>query len=233
MTKKIVSFGDSFVFGSEQANNADGLLGWPGRAASDLGCSYQTLAHPGRSNDYIAQQIYAYFSNNTADLAVINWTWMSRWEFYVLQNQEWITLGTSCVPNVLAETIKRNDAFDIVNFYNNHLNAGILWNKFRNLQTINSVQHYLQEKNVNVIQTYMDYDMFDMERRHDALTPDYVDALQQAIYPQLELFEGQNFLDWSYKNGYEVTDLGKHPLEDAHAAASRLWQGRYAQALGL
>jgi hypothetical protein len=233
MNKKIVSFGDSFIFGSEQQNNKDGAAGWPGRAAADLGCEYQTLAHPGRSNEYIAQQIYSYFSSNTANLVVINWTWMARWEFYVLKNQEWITLGTSCIPNVLAETIERNDAHDIVNFFNNHINAGILWNKFRNLQTINSVQQFLKEKNINTIQTYMDYDMFDIECRHEALTPDYINELQKLIYPKLELFEGQNFLDWSYKHGYHVTELGLHPLEDAHIAAAKLWQARYAQALGI
>lgn len=233
MTKRIVSFGDSFVFGSEQENNPDGLLGWPGRAATDLGCEYQTLAHPGRSNEYIAQQIYSYFSNNTADLTVINWTWMARWEFYVLKKQEWITLGTTCVPEILAETIERTDAYDVVNFFNNHINAGILWNKFRNLQTINSIQHFLQAKNINVIQTYMDHDMFDIECRHEALTPDYINELQKSVYPHLELFEGENFLDWSKTRGYKVTDWGSHPLEDAHIAAAKLWEPRYAQALGL
>ena len=35
------------------------------------------------------------------------------------------------------------------------------------------------------------------------------------------------------KNGYTVTDHGLHPLEDAHIAAAKLWQARYAQALGI
>lgn len=233
--KQIVSFGDSFVFGSEQENNQDGSLGWPGRAAADLNCKYLTLSHPGRSNDYIAQSIYSYFSNNTVEntLAVINWTWISRLEFYVLDKQIWITLGSTCVPSMLEELVTRTEAEDIVNFYHHRLNAGILWNKLRNLQTINSVHAYLREKNITNIQTYMDYDLFDIERRHDSLTPDYIDELQKMVYPKLELFEGQNFLDWSKKNGYAVSDFGQHPLEQAHIAAGKLWQDRYAQALNI
>jgi hypothetical protein len=40
MNKRIVSFGDSFIFGSEQENNKDGSLGWPGRVAKNLNCEY-------------------------------------------------------------------------------------------------------------------------------------------------------------------------------------------------
>jgi hypothetical protein len=36
--KKIVGFGDSFVFGSELANNTDGSKSWIAQAAKNLGC---------------------------------------------------------------------------------------------------------------------------------------------------------------------------------------------------
>ena len=100
LNKKIVSFGDSFVWGSEQKNNDDGSLGWAGRAAKNLGCTYNTRAWTGCGNDYIAQQIYSWFSSNTSQdtLAVINWTWISRWDWYILDHKKWITLGPSCVP---------------------------------------------------------------------------------------------------------------------------------------
>ena len=85
MNKKIVSFGDSFIFGSELQNNIDGSRAWPGLIAKELGCEYKTFANPGCGNDYIAQQIYSYFSANSADntLAIINWTWAVRWDFYI------------------------------------------------------------------------------------------------------------------------------------------------------
>jgi hypothetical protein len=235
MTKRIVSFGDSFVFGSEQENNDNGSLGWPGRAATNLGCEYQTYSQPGCGNDFIAHKIYSYFSKNPVEdtLAVINWTWISRWDFYILEHDHWITLGSTCIPELLQEYVSRTDAEDIVNFYHRRLNAGILWNKTRSLKTIYGVQAYLREKNIKSIQTYMDYNMFDIECHHDALTPDYINELQQMIYPNVELFEGQNFVDWSKNNGHTVTEWGLHPLESAHIAAAKLWQNRYAQALNI
>jgi len=102
----------------------------------------------------------------------------------------------------------------------------LLWNKFRNLQTIWAVQGYLAQRGVTAVQTYMDYHLFDQE--HHA--PDYVKELQELLLPKLELFEGRNFVDWSRDNGHAVTDT-LHPLESAHAAACDLWQDRYAQAL--
>ena len=232
--KKIVSFGDSFVWGSEQKNNDDGLLGWSGRAAKNLGCTYNTLAWPGCGNDYIAQQIYSWFSSNTPEdtLAVINWTWISRWDVYIFDHKTWITLGPSCVPHNLKDLVDQTQANDMVEFYRTRLNAGILWNKLRNLQTIYAVQSYLKQKNITSVQTYMDYDMFDMACKHDALTPDYINELQKLVYPEMQLFEGKNFVDWSRQNGFVVTNA-MHPLEDAHIAAAVLWQDQYAKALNI
>jgi hypothetical protein len=229
--KKIVSFGDSFVFGSEQQNNNDGSLGWPGRAAKKLGYDYHTSSVPGCGNDHIARQIYTWFSENSvADtLAVINWTWMCRWDFYIVEHETWITLGPTCVPEKLKGLVERTDAEDMIEFYKTRANSSLLWNKFRNLQTIYAVQSYLKQKNINAIQTYMDYELFD--QTHHA--PDYIQELQALVKPLLETFEEQNFVDWSRKNGFTVTDSGNHPLEQAHIAACNLWQDRYARALNI
>ena len=72
--KKIVSFGDSFVVGSELANNLDGRRAWPGLVAYDLGWDYETLTCPGCGNVAIARQIYHYYANDdTRDvLAFVN-----------------------------------------------------------------------------------------------------------------------------------------------------------------
>jgi hypothetical protein len=162
-------------------------------------------------------------------LAVINWTWCSRWDFYIGQAETWITLGPTCVPEKLKDLVSHTQAEDMIDFYKHRANSSILWNKFRNLQTIFAVQSYLKSKNINSIQTYMDYMMFDQE--YDIHSPDYVKELQALVKPNLELFEGQNFIDWSYNKGFEVTKVGLHPLEDAHIAACELWIDRYAQAL--
>jgi hypothetical protein len=230
MSKKIVSFGDSFLYGSEDYNDPFcAFLGWVGRASWNLGVDYNTSAVPGCGNDHIARQIYTWFStNSSADtLAVINWTWMSRWDFYIAEHETWITLGPTCVPEKLKDLVEHTEAHDMIEFYKTRANSSLVWNKFRNLQTIYAVQTYLKQKNINNIQTYMDYQLFDQSCHN----PDYIKELQVLVEPALENFEGQNFVDWSYTNGFSVTDPGLHPQEDAHNAACELWQGRYYQAL--
>jgi hypothetical protein len=82
---KIVSFGDSFTFGSELENNDDGSKAWPGLIAKKLNFSYTTLADPGCGNESIARQIYTYFAENPSEdvVAIVNWTWTMRWDFYI------------------------------------------------------------------------------------------------------------------------------------------------------
>jgi hypothetical protein len=230
MTKKIVSFGDSFVFGSEQENNSDGSMGWIGRAAKKLNCEYHTSSVPGCGNDNIARQIYTWFSNNpvTDTLAVVNWTWMSRWDFYIVEHETWITLGPTCVPEKLKHLVEHTQAQDMIDFYKTRANSSIAWNKFRNLQTMFAVQTYLKQLGVTTVQTYMDNLLFDQQYH----APDYIQTLQNLVKPELATFEGQNFVDWSRNKGYTVTPApGDHPLEEAHIAACELWTDTYAQAL--
>lgn len=226
---KIVSFGDSFVYGTELLDNDDGSKSWVAQAASRLSCEYVTQSVPGCGNDHIARQIYSWFSNNRSEdtLAVINWTWMNRWDFYIVEHETWITLGPTCVPQKLKDLVDRTDAEDMIDFYRSRANSSILWNKFRNLQTIYAVQSYLKQKNITAVQTYMDYALFSKQWH----APDYVQVLQDLIQPELQLFQGKNFVDWSHSCGFAVTDTGQHPLEDAHHAACELWVDQYASAI--
>lgn len=225
LMKKIVSFGDSFVFGSELADNSDGSKSWVGQIARNLGTAYRTFAVPGCGNDYIARQIYSYFSSAPVEntLAVINWTWASRWDFYIVKHETWITLGPTCVPEKLQNFVDQTQSQRIVDFYKDYANSSITWNKFRNLQTMYAVQSYLKSRNITAVETYMD-DMLFETKYHN---PDYIEEMQNLVKPRLKSFQGLNFLDWSRKNNYAVTDTGLHPLEDAHAAAAKLWQDHY------
>lgn len=227
--KIIVGFGDSFVFGSELQNNHDGKKAWAGQIAKDLGCEYHTSAVPGCGNDHIARQIYSWFSGHSAEntLAVINWTWMCRWDFYVVEHETWITLGPTCVPDKLKDLVSKTEAQDMIDFYKHRANSSLLWNKIRNLQTIWAAQCYMREKGVCAIQTYMDYEMFDTTWH----APDYVKELQQLVLPELQLFQGKNFVDWSHDHEYPVTTWGNHPLEEAHSSAALLWKEVYKNKL--
>lgn len=226
---KIVSFGDSFVFGSELLDNALGDKAWAGQIAKELGCEYHTSSVPGCGNDHIARQIYSWFSKHSANdtLAVINWTWMCRWDFYIVKHETWITLGPTCAPETLKNLVSETEAQDMIDFYKHRANSSLLWNKIRNLQTIWAAQCYIKQKGINAIQTYMDYELFDT-RWH---APDYVTELQALVRPELQLFEGKNFVDWSHDRGYRVTIEGNHPLEQAHSAAKNLWKEIYKNKL--
>jgi hypothetical protein len=229
MKTKIVSFGDSFVFGTELEDNIDGSHSWIGQAARQLGVDYKTLAVPGCGNENITRQILTYFSNNPSDnvLAVINWTWGARWDFYIPGKETWTTLGLSCVPSKLAPLVGLTEAEKVLEFYNKYPGHSTLWDKFRTLQSIYSSQQYLKSLSVPSIQTYMDVEMWDTTWH----APDYIKTLQNLTKDPLQTFEGLTFLDWSYKHGFTVTDPGLHPLEDAHNAACELWINTYRRAL--
>jgi hypothetical protein len=160
--KKIVSFGDSFVFGSELKNNDDGHLAWPGQISSQLGIKYKTCAVAGCGNEAIARQIYNYFFENSKQntVAVINWTWSMRWDFYVKHNKTWVTLGPTCAPEKLYQHLDHDEAEHLINFYKNYTGAADTWNQYRSLQAIFSAQQFLKINQIPSIQTYMDSNLF-------------------------------------------------------------------------
>lgn len=224
--KKIVGFGDSFISGYELTDES---TTWPSLIAKRFGYSYHTDAVPGCGNDHIARQIYSWFANNPVEdtLAVVNWTWTSRWDFYIVQHETWITLGPTCVPEKLTHMVSQTEAEDLIEFYHSRANSSTIWNKFRNLQTIYAAQQYMLHKGIKSIQTYMDYEMFDQTWH----APDYIKELQELVRPDLQLFDGKNFVDWSHHNGFPVTIEGNHPLEQAHRAAADYWENIYRSKL--
>lgn len=222
---KIVSFGDSFIFGSELQDNHDGAKAWPGLIAKKLGADYETMAIPGCGNDAIARQIFEYFSEHSPEntLAVINWTWAVRWDFYIVSQEKWTTLGPTCVPSKLESDVGLNEAKRIVDFYNDYTGHSTLWEKYRSLQVIFSAQSFLRGLGVKTIETCMDDEIFD--RRFHA--PGYVQKLQNLVQPSMRDFEGKNFLDWCRDRGYTITEPGWHPIEPAHDFAAELWLNAY------
>lgn len=229
MKTKIVGFGDSFVFGSELANNPVGHRSWIGLAAKKLGVEYETVSVPGCGNENIARQILTYFSNHPADstLAVVNWTWGARWDFYIPGKEQWTTLGLTCVPSKLAPMVGHEEAEKILDFYSKYPGYSTLWDKWRTLQSIYASQQFMKSLGVASIQTFMDYEMWDQTWH----APDYIKALQELTRPELQNFQGKNFLDWSREHNFPVTEPGWHPLEPAHEAACELWLESYEQAL--
>jgi hypothetical protein len=228
MKKKIVTFGDSFIFGSELADNHNGRKAWPGLIANELGLEYETRAVPGCGNENIARQVLEYFSNNNKHdvLAVINWTWAIRYDFYLMPSELWITLGPTCVPRKLDSFVPVSEAERIIGFYQDYLGKSTTWDRYRSLMPMYATQQYLSTNNITNIQNYMDYSMFDTEFH----APDYIQELQNLTKIQMTDWDGMNFLDWCKSKNFDITTIGWHPLEQAHAAAAEFWKERYKHA---
>jgi len=198
---KIVSFGDSFILGNELAR-CDGTLTWPGLIASDLGLEYTTRAQAGCGNEAIARQIYDYFQNNpTRDtLAVINWTWCMRWDFFLPETDRWVTLGPSCVPSKLEDHIGIDRSRMLIDFYQDYIGRGDIWNRFRSAQTVYAAQCWLRDQNILSVETYMDPSIIDSTPGDrldhycavkdpswpDVLTLEHLDRLPKTIKQEVD-----------------------------------------------
>lgn len=208
--KKIVSFGDSFIFGSELTNNLDGSKAWPGLIAKELGCAYETRAIPGCGNDSIAQQIYSYFSENpTTDvLAVIQWTWSMRWDFYLPNADAWVNLGPTCVPSKIKHYIDTKEAERLINFYKDYVSESMLWNIYRSLQTIYAAQNFIKQKNIKAIQTYIDHELFFPNLQRSKI--EHYNAIKDPSWPNVNTEEDFNFLPEKIKQEVNENYINDH-----------------------
>ena len=256
---KIVSFGDSFIFGYEIPKNYDGSEGWPGIAAKKLNTYFECRASPGSSNSSICRRILDYYSdkNNLNDLAVINWTWTHRWSYFVNQNNwnTWINFGPAETKSPFLE-LQEIENFDLENDgftvkfkkelsekkkidddyqknlqrkYIEYISDNQMFNKFNSLQSIYCATTFLLNKKIKFVQTNMDHELFETQWFCDG----FILELQKFISPYMEYFENMNFLEWSKKSNFKITDPGWHPLEDAHSAAAEYWLPKYRKLLNL
>lgn len=93
MHKRLISFGDSFVFGNELQDYESGSvpysrLTYPALIAQSYGMEYLCLAKPAASNQYIAKKILEY-PYNGSEFCLVQWTFSSR--FGIPLEHEYIT----------------------------------------------------------------------------------------------------------------------------------------------
>jgi hypothetical protein len=227
--KKIVSFGDSFIWGTEIPGNRNGELAWPALVAKNLKVDYITCSVPGCGNENIAQQIYSYFATNSHKdvLAVINWTWALRWDFYIVNSESWVTLGPTCVPVKLENHVGITEADRLISLYKDYAGNSTVWDRWRSLQAMCAAQSFLQQRGIVNVQTYMDKTLF----VKDWHAPGYIATLQDLVIQHLESWNGMNFLEWCEHNGHEITKDTWHPLMSAHQDAAEFWGERYNKLL--
>jgi len=211
--KKIVSFGDSFVFGSEIDGNTDGSLAWPGLAAKKLGLEYETRAIEGCGNESIAKQIFDYFAVNEKNdvLVIVNWTWKMRWDYCVYQdNDTWSGLGPSCIPSKLKNFFNFNDCNEIIQFYNKFIDQNDYFNLLRSLLTINSVQGFLRENNILNVQSIIDNTIIDSQKK-SKIDLEFYDIHKDSSWPECKLESDLEKLPSYIKE--ELNDLLKTDID--------------------
>ena len=211
----IKSFGCSFIFGSELADDGrhtpfatPSKLTWPALFAVDIGYNYNCYARPGAGNLQIMERALSHAATNESALYIIGWTWIDRFDYTNPANDKWATL-------------RPTDTTDTANVYYRDLHSEYR-DKLSTLVYIRLVIDTLIQKKYPFIMTYMDELMFD-KRWHT--TPAVTD-LQDYIQPYMTTFEGKSFLHWSLDQGFAISDK-LHPLEHAHAAAAKYIQSFY------
>jgi hypothetical protein len=221
---KLKSFGCSFIFGSELADDGEnGLyatgscLAWPALLAQHWGYDYQTYSRPGSGNLQITERILNQAVNIESALYVIGWTWIDRFDYVSETASKWPAdlsksgsgWGTGW------KTIMPVDNTSVAKTYYRYLHSEYQ-DKLNTLISIRTVIDVLQSKNLPFIMTYIDELMFDTQWH---VSPAVLE-LQEYIRPHMTCFGGQNFLEWSKQQGYPIS-AAAHPLEEAHAAAAQ------------
>jgi len=203
---RLKSFGCSFIYGSELAdnNNSPSQLTWPAHLAQSLGYQYQCYAWPGAGNLQILEQILNQVAVNDNELFVIGWTWIDRFDYY--------PATTGLRP---WQTIMPVDTDDLAKVYYRDLHSEYR-DKFTCLSYIKLAIDTLLQKNIPFVMTYTDELLFDQQWH----TSPAVIHLQEYIKPYMTTFDGSSFLEWSRKKGYPET-ASWHPLEAAHQAAGK------------
>jgi hypothetical protein len=214
---KIKSFGCSFIFGTDLADDGRDLpiptssnFTWPAHLARALNYDYECYARPGSGNLQIAERVLSHAVNNDSAFFVIGWTWVDRFDY---TNS---TISNTPIQSKWTNwrTLMPIDNGHLAETYYKGLHSEFR-DKFSSLMCIKLIIDTLTQKSIPFLMTYMDDLLFDQRWNH---TPAVID-LQNFIKPYMTQFEEQTFLDWSRKKGYAFSSTF-HPLEQAHQAAA-------------
>lgn len=211
---KLKSFGCSFIYGTDLSDIHDprkpSHATWPALLAEQLDIEYCCHAGGGHGNLSILDRLSAAIYQDPADLFVIQWTFIDRFDFSDPDGHHF-NKGTNDWS-----TLRSNDESDACDFYFRYLHSEYR-DKLTSCLYINTALDMLQEKKCKFLMTSIN-DLILCDRYHvtDAMT-----TWQAKIRSNLTWFEGQDFLNWSLRQGFPVGVTG-HPLEEAHAAAADL-----------
>lgn len=210
---KLKSFGCSFIFGSELADEGKtGLpatgsrLTWPALLAKQWGYEYKTYSRPGAGNLQIAERALTVAASAEKHFYIIGWTWIDRFDYQ--------KPGATIWPGKPWVTIMPGDNSELAEIYYRNLHSEYQ-DKLTSLMAVKNVIDTLKSKDLPFIMTYIDELMFDSTYN----TSPAVKDLQDYVRPYMTQFNGMTFTNWSQHKGYPI-GTNFHPLEQAHQAAS-------------
>lgn len=198
---KLRSFGCSFIYGSELVSRHNT---WPAQIATRLGLAHDNQGIEGAGNLRIMQSILTHVEKH--DVCVINWTWIDRFDFVTVNDEQWHTI----VPS---------DTDHRAGFYYRNLHSQYR-DMLTNLVYIKTAVDHLTRLGSRYLMTYMDDLLFETVRDdwHDSRA---VGHLQHYLRPHMTTFQDKTFLQWSRANNY--TESARwHPLDEAHSGAADL-----------
>lgn len=216
------SFGCSFIFGTDLHDDGSSKdyaqasqYTWPALLAKDLNCEYHCFARAGAGNLRILEKILNQIQKNDPALYVIGWTWVDRYDYTGISEMAKCN-KFECVDNEMWQTIMPVDNAEKAHYYYKHLHSQYR-DKLSNLIYIKTAIDTLHQNNIPFIMTYMDDLLFETQWQYT----EAVKLLQKEIKPYMTQFDNQNFLNWSKKKGFPISET-LHPLEAAHQAAFEL-----------
>jgi hypothetical protein len=218
---KLKSFGCSFIFGSDLADDGRELPiptpsnnTWPALLANDLNYTYECYARPGAGNLRTLEKILNQAYSEDPAVFVIGWTWIDRFDYTTTITEP--TFRSEIVDGEVWKTVMPIDTDVRASNYYRDLHSQYR-DKLTNLVYIKTAIDTLNQKSIPFIMTYMDELLFETQWQ----CTDAVKDLQNYIRPCMTTFEGSTFLDWSAKKGFPISNT-LHPLEPAHRAGFEL-----------
>lgn len=208
------SFGCSFIFGTDLHDDSRNRpkatysrYTWPALLAKKKGWTYACYARPGAGNLEIAERLLSQISDVAPAVYVVGWTWIDRFS-YTGENDTWWRSPWRTLMPIEADSVTET--------YYKNLHSE-LRDKLTTLINIKVAIDTLKESGHRFIMTFQDNLLFDQRWN---TTPAIVE-LQRYCQPYMTTFDGLSFLDWSRREGFEISPT-MHPLEAAHQAGAEL-----------
>ena len=186
---------------------------WPALIADRLGLDYRCFARGGCGNLAIMDRVLWKVHKVPDAFFVINWTFIDRFDYCgATGHLDGVENGNK--PDYA--TIRPDSSDKVSRFYYTYLFSEYR-DKLAALSYVQTVISVLTTRRIKFVMTCVD----DLLFQKDWHAPAHIQELQEQIQPFVHNFAGQNFLDWSRANDYEIGEHG-HPLERAHEQAADL-----------